>query len=116
MTVFGGLIPSSGSGSTQRTMTYRMLAYKYGNGYEQMLPDGANASIDTMTVAFDNLNATDTATLIAWLATNKPWVTWSGDGTVLPSTKTYSITADGYQQTLNSAGVNAFTFNVAQRF
>jgi phage-related protein len=116
MTAFGGLKPQNQSQQTQQTMTYRVLAYKYGNGYEAMLPDGANAQIDTWTISFDNLNAADSATLTTWLQANPPWVLWNGDGVILPSNKTYSVTVDGWQVTPMPGNVNGFTFNVAQRF
>lgn len=116
MTTFGGLTPSADSQQTQRTMTYRFLNYKYGNGYEARLPDGANAQIDTWQITFDNLDAADSTALETWLLANPPYVTWSGDGIILPSANTYWITKDGYQKQPMPGGVNAFTFNIEQVF
>jgi phage-related protein len=116
MTAFGGLTPSSESQQTQQTMTYRMLDFKYGNGYEARLGDGANYQIDTWQITFDNLNATDSATLKAWLLANPPFTTWNGDGVILPSSNTYWITEDGWQMQPMPGNVNAFTFNISQAF
>jgi phage-related protein len=116
MAAFGGLIPQNQSQQTQQTMTYRILAYKYGNGYEAMLPDGANAQIDTWTISFDNLGAAQSVVLTAWLQASPPWVLWAGDGVILPAANSYSVTTDGWQVTPMPGNVNAFTFNIAQRF
>jgi hypothetical protein len=116
MTIFGGLTPSSASQQTQQTKTYRILSYQYGNGYEARTPDGANPIKDTWQITFDNLNATDSATLITWLNANPPWITFNGDGVILNSAFTYWITKDGYQKTPLPGNVNAFTFNIEQSF
>jgi hypothetical protein len=116
MTLFGGVTPSSASQQTQETMTYRVLAYQYGNGYESRVPDGANPQKDTWTISFDNLNATDSASVQAWLTANPPWVTFNGDGVILPSANTYWITKDGYQNTPLPGNVNSFQFNIEQTY
>jgi len=111
MTVFGGLVPSS---TSQRTQTYRMLSYKYGNGYEQRAADGINPLVDTQTINFDNLTPANCTILEAWLATVPPWVTFHGDGVALNSSLTYWITKDGWQKTVQPGGVCAYQFNVEQ--
>jgi hypothetical protein len=116
MTIFGGLVPQAGSQQTQQTVTYRILAYKYGNGYEAMLPDGANPVIDTWTISFDSLTDAQTLTLKTWLAANPPWVLWNGDGVILPAANVYSVTPDGFQLTPSPGGVSQITFAIAQRF
>ncbi|SRR6266404_7516315 len=116
MTIFNGLIPSAASQQTQQTMTYRMLKFQYGNGYEARTPDGANPKKDMWTISFDSLNAAQSTQLEAWLTANPPWVPWNGDGVILPSVKTYWMTDAGYQKTPASGGVNAYTFLIEQSF
>jgi phage-related protein len=114
--LFGGVTPSAASQQTQETLTYRVLSYKYGNGYESVLPDGANANVDTWEITFDSLDKTDSASLQAWLNEFPPWETFQGDGNILPSTRTYRITNDGYQIQPMAGGVNQFQFNLAEVF
>jgi hypothetical protein len=116
MTTFNGITPSSQSQQTARTVKYRTLNFKYGTGYIAILPDGANASIDTWTITWDNLSATTSASLESWLIANPPWIIWNGDGVILPSANSYRVTEDGYQKQPMDAGVCAFTVNVEQAF
>jgi hypothetical protein len=116
MTVFNGVTPSSQSQQTQRTVKYRTLEYVYGTGYKAILPDGANASIDTWTITWDNIGPAQSTLLENWLIASPPWVTWNGDGAILPATNVYRVTEDGYQKQPMDAGVNAFTVNVEQVF
>jgi phage-related protein len=112
-TPFGGLIPSA---SSQKTVLYRLQEYQYGNGIKAFAPDGANGIIITWQINFDQLDATRVTTLETWLAANPTWITWVGDGTILPSNKTFRITKDGYQVTEMPGGVAAYQFNVEQVF
>lgn len=116
MTVFAGVLPSSQSQQTQRTLKYRTLEYAYGSGYKAILPDGANAQIDTWTITWDNIGPVQSAALEAWILSVPPWITWNGDGTILPAANVYRQTEDGYQKQPMDAGVNAFTLNVEQVF
>jgi hypothetical protein len=116
MTLFNGLIPSSASQQTQQTMTYRMLKFQYGNGYEARSPDGANPKKDTWQISFDTLDAAQSTLLESWLGLNPSWVSWNGDGTILPSSKTYWLTESGYIKTPMPGNVNAYTFNIEQSF
>src|SRR6186713_470245 len=93
MATFGGLVPSS---SSQVTTSYRVLEFSVGNGYKAVAPDGANPVFITAQVNFDNLDPTRSATLEAWLATDQPWISWAGDGTLLPSSKFFKLTKDGW--------------------
>lgn len=116
MATFNGILPSAQSQQTQRTQTYRTLSYKYGSGYEGRTPDGANAAIDTWTLSWDNLTATQATLLETWLLANPPTVQWQGDGTLLPSTNTYWMTKDGYQKTPLPGNVWSFQMNCEQAF
>lgn len=113
MTTFGGLVPSS---SSQETLIYRVQEYQYGNGYTAFAPDGANGQIITWQINFDNISSTQSTTLETWLNANPTWTTWLGDGSVLPNTKTFRITKDGWQKTAMPGGVNSYQFNVTQVF
>jgi|SRR6185437_1365476 len=113
MTTFNGLIPSS---SSQGTIIYRVQEYQYGNGYKGVAPDGANATITTYQINFDNLDSARATTLETWLGANQPWVVWSGDGTVLPSNRSFRVTKDGYQKNPQAGNVWSYQFNVEQVF
>jgi phage-related protein len=116
MAVFGGLTPSADSQQTQQTMVVRVLSFAYGNGYDVMIPDGANPTRDTWQITFDSLSAADTTTLNNWLKANPPWVTWNGDGVLLDASLTYRVTLDSWQRLAYPGTVNGFTFNVEQVF
>jgi hypothetical protein len=113
MTAFNGLIPSADS---QETMTYRVQEYQYGNGYTAFAPDGANGTIITWQINFDNLSASMSSTLESWFSSNPPWITWLGDGVILPNSLTFRMTKDGWQKTALPGGVNQYQFNVMQVF
>jgi phage-related protein len=114
--LFGGLIPSDSSQQTQQTQTFRVLDFRYGNGYEQVLPDGANAYVDTWQLTWDNIAQAQYLLLLAWLQANPPWVTWNGDGVILPSANTYRMTNDGWQVLPMSGSVYGVSFNIQQVF
>ena len=116
MTLFGGLVPSSASQQTQLTQAFRVLEYQYGNGYTGRVPDGANPQRETWGISFDNLNATDSATLDTWLAASPPWVTFVGDGAILSASKTYWMTKEGFVKTPLPGTVNSYMFNLEQSF
>jgi phage-related protein len=111
MAVFGGVLPSIGS---QMPMKYRVNAYKYGNGYEAVGPDGANGVLINWQFNWDNLDSARSALVEAWLNSVPPWVTWAGDGTILPSSKTFRVTTDGWQKTALQGQVNSYTVSVEQ--
>ena len=113
MAVFGGLVPST---SSQKTTKYRVNEYQYGMGYKATSPDGANGVLLEWQLNFDDISATQAAALEAWLVTIPPWVIWAGDGTHLPSTKKFKITADGYQVTYKGGGVASYQFLAEQAF
>lgn len=114
MTTFGGLVPSS---SSQETMTFRVQEYQYANGYKAVSPDGANAQIITWQINFDSISASMSSTLESWLnGSALPWQTWAGDGTILPSSKTFRMTKDGWQKTSVPGGVNSYQLNIEQVF
>jgi hypothetical protein len=113
MSTFNGLVPSSDS---QVNPVYRVQEWSYGNGYKAYAPDGANGTIVTAQVNFDYLNATQSASLEAWFASNPTWVTWPGDGLLLSASLTFRITKDGWQKTVLPGGVNQYQFNVEQVF
>jgi hypothetical protein len=111
MTTFGGLVPSS---TSQINTTYRIQEYQYGNGYTAFAPDGANMTLINAQVNFDNLDSSRAATLDTWIAANPTTITWAGDGTLLPTNRTFRITKDGVQKTPLSGGVFGYQFNVMQ--
>lgn len=94
MTTFGGVVPSS---TSQITYSYRENSYQYGNGYESVQPDGANGQIVGGTAEFDNLDAVRGPALLTWLKANPSWISWAGDGVLLPTTQQFRVAADGYQ-------------------
>lgn len=56
------------SQSTTLNTSYRTLRTQFGNGYEQRSIDGINYKQDNWKVNYENLNATDRATVWAFLA------------------------------------------------
>lgn len=113
MSVFGGLTPS---GDTEVNPLYRVQQWAYGNGYKAWAPDGANGLLYTAQINFDYLSSANYATLLAWLVASPPWVTWTGDGSVLSSSLSFRVTADGWQVTTLPGGVYQVQFDVEQAF
>jgi phage-related protein len=113
MAVFGGLTPSSGS---QKGIRYRTNEYQYGNGYKAIAPDGANGALQEWSINFDSLDPAKVTLLEDWLTSVPPWLPWAGDGTILPSNRTFRVTPDGYSKTALGAGAYSFSFLVEQIF
>lgn len=53
------------SQSSQNTTAYKILEVKYGNGYSQRAGDGFNNNQGSWNVTWQNVNATDFATLVS---------------------------------------------------
>jgi hypothetical protein len=111
--VFGGLTPSKDS---QETVVYRVQETQLGNGYKAVSPDGANGTMITWQINFDNIDGTMSAALEAWFKTVPCWITWLGDGVILPADLTFRITKDGWQKTALPGNINSYQFNVEQVF
>ena len=113
MTTFGGQTPSSDS---QPNIVYRVQEWSYGNGYKAYVPDGANATLYNAQVNFDYLSGAKWTAFQTWMNANPPWVTWTGDGQLLPSSLTFRTTKDGYQVTTLPGGVYQIQFDCEQVF
>ena len=68
------IIPSQ---STTNDLTYRTLKFQLGDGYIDAAPDGANYKLQTYNVVFENLNATNAATMTTFYDTIGSWTQFS---------------------------------------
>ncbi len=102
-------------GST-RTRTNRVLSAQFGDGYSQEAPDGINNLVDTWSITFDNLNASERATLWTALDTVGSWdyFTWTAPGDVV--SKRWKVTADGVTETPMSGDLYSISFTLKQVF
>lgn len=70
------------SESSSRSTKYRVITSSFGDGYSQRTPDGINTRVDTWTLVWDNLDATDKATLETFIDSVGTWsyFTWTPYG------------------------------------
>jgi len=70
------------SQDSQATREYKTIETQYGNGYSQRAADGINSIQDSWNITWDNLNATDFATVLTALDTAKgtDYLTWTAPG------------------------------------
>jgi phage-related protein len=101
-------------GST-RKRTNRVITTQFGEGYAQSRPDGINSLIDEWSVSFENLDATERATLCNVLDAVGSWdyLTWTPPGR--PAAK-WKVTADGYSETPSSGEHYTIAFTLRQFF
>lgn len=116
MANFNGVYPSAQSQQTQKTVTPRILAFRQGNGYQQVAADGPNFMPEQWQLTWDALGAAQSTSLESWLNANPPTVTFVGDGVLLSASKTYHMTIDGWQSQPMSGGVNQYTTNIEEWF
>lgn len=60
--------PIAPSIETTRSIKPRVLMADFGDGYTQRAPDGLNAQMETITVAWSRLKPADAATIVAFLS------------------------------------------------
>lgn len=60
--------PVEPSIETTRSMKPRVLTAQFGDGYSQRGPDGLNAMMETMTVAWSRLQPADAAVIVSFLS------------------------------------------------
>jgi phage-related protein len=110
MNAFPNIQPSQ---STQLQKNYNTLFTQFGGAYAQIAPNGVNWQVPTWNLEFDNLNATDSATLEAFLDANAgslfTWTPPSGNGSVWFLNQT--VSSQGFAKT-NNGLVNTYQFSL----
>lgn len=77
------------SQASSRSSARDMVAVKYGNGYEQRLPNGINYKRDMWSVSWDGLNTTDKNTIVSFINT-------VSDGSTIQWTSPFDTTEKKY--------------------
>jgi phage-related protein len=93
----------------------RILMSQFGDGYSQRAPDGLNARVDTWTIAWIPLNASDRSIVINALnaAGSFDAITWIPYGET--ALKKFIVTTDGYTLRFEG-GYTHITCNLIQVF
>ncbi|MDM0042149.1 phage tail protein [Variovorax sp. J22R193] len=103
------------SQSSSKKRTNRVIRCQFGDGYEQVRPDGINNLVDTWELGFESLNSTDRGTLQTFLDAIGAWdyFTWTPPGEA--SSKKFKV-VDGYQEQPQSGSLYSITFTAKQFF
>lgn len=107
---FSSDISQRSSGTTD----FRVLVSRYGNGYEQRVADGINATIATWQVLWENMTETDFDTLVAAIETagGVDYFTWTPPGAA--SSKKFVITS--YTTSAMSGNIYSVSASLRQVF
>jgi phage-related protein len=104
------------SQASSKSRKNRVLKAQFGDGYEQVAPDGINNKIDMWSIVYDNLSSTDRGTLWTFIDGVGSWdiVTWTpiGEGTQ----KKFRITPDGASEQVKAGNVYSVSFTLQQVF
>lgn len=102
-------------GST-RTRTNRVRSAQFGDGYSQEAPDGINSLVDTWSLTFEHLDASERALMWAFLDNVGSWdiVTWTPIGSL--TQQKFKVTPDGATESPQSGDHYAISFSLKQVF
>lgn len=103
------------SQASSRSRKNRVLSAQFGDGYSQEAPNGINSLVDSWSLTFEALNATERASLWTMLDAIGSWdyFTWTPPGDV---SKKWKVTSDGVSETPQSGDLYSISFNVKQVF
>ncbi|MDN4590843.1 hypothetical protein DBA29_20390 [Xenophilus aerolatus] len=103
------------SQSSQRKTTPRSISCQFGDGYEQIRPDGINYLVDEWSIQYEALNATERATLVNVLRSVGAWdyLTWTPIGS---STPLKWRVVGGWTESPQSGALYSLSFNLKQFF
>lgn len=87
--------------SSSMKRSFRVKKVEFGNGYEQVAPDGINSVHDEWQVAYPNLTVGERDTVLTALNTVQGWdyLTWTAPGDI--EQKKWRITDSGYSMQTN---------------
>jgi phage-related protein len=103
------------SQSSQKTSKSNILVAKFGDGYEQRLPDGINYKKDAWQIIWDNLTTTEITTVETAIASARwgaDYFTWTPFNEIASKKFKYM----GHQVTYNSGGTGSINMNIEQVF
>lgn len=93
----------------------RVLTAQFGDGYSQEAPDGTNSMVDSWSISFENLDASERSTLWAALDAVGSWdyFTWTPPGC---SAGKWKVTTDGVEERPVSGDLYSVSFTLRQIF
>jgi phage-related protein len=94
----------------------RILSAQFGNGFNQVAPDGLNSIIDTWSIQYMPLRGTDLTTINTFLATVgvTTWFTWTPLGETV--SKKWRIDKDSIQKKMINTSTFLISFTMTQQF
>ena len=98
--------------SASMKRSFRVKKAEFGNGYEQVAPDGINPARDEWSIPYVNLTSGERDTVLAALNAVQGWdyLTWLAPGDI--DAKKWRMTEQGYSM---SSDGNLWTINVNLR-
>jgi phage-related protein len=104
--------------TTQSTLSTsnRIISAQYGNGFEQIAPDGLNSNIDTWDIIYAPLEGTDLTTLLTFISTVDvvSWFTYTPLGE--STSKKWRIVKDSIKRNMISTTKWQMSFSIKQCF
>ena len=109
-------LPTKISQASQSQVKFRVLSAQFGNGYEQVKPDGINNAYSEWSVVWESVTQTerDTITSTLYAAGASEIIAWTPPGFALPAK--FRMTADGFTQTYKAGNVYTISCSLKQVF
>lgn len=85
--------------SAQRVRKQRIISAQFGDGYSQEIPDGVNSILDTWSISWQNLNATERLVVVSTLDSvgSTDVLTWTPPGS--STARAFKMTNQGFTET-----------------
>ena len=109
-------LPTKISQSLTSQTKFRVLSVQFGNGYEQVKPDGINNKYAEFSISWDNLIESEKNTVVTALnqAGSSEILSWTPPGYSAPAK--FRMTPDGYTMSYRAGEVYSVSINIKQVF
>lgn len=109
-------LPNKIAQSSRMTSKFSVLSMRFGNGYEQVKPDGRNPVMQEWSIVWQSMTQAERDIIVPVLFNAGAWTTllWQppGSSTVLK----FRMTASGYSESYQSGSVYTITTQLTQVF